>query len=100
MRAQVPADSENMRSEMSTRTPFVLNGWLILVTGLLVICLGGSGGLYSLLVAAPLFIFANGFMFIKALWQREYQLAILYIVVVAGAAVLCYAIGAPGKIGG
>jgi uncharacterized membrane protein SirB2 len=98
-----PADSDPMPSEMSTRTPVVLNGCVLLVTGLVLFCLRESTGFESVLVlmVAPLvFILANGFMVVKALRRREYHLAILYFLFVAGAVAFFNSIEGPAKFGG
>lgn len=67
------------------------------------VCLQGSRGHERLLVllAAPLvLLLANGFMVVRALLRREYDLALWYFLVVVGAAALFTAIEVPGKIGG
>ncbi|HEX8659790.1 MAG TPA: hypothetical protein VF690_19765 [Hymenobacter sp.] len=97
------ADSDPLPSEMSTRTPVVLNGCVLLVTGLVLFCLRESTGFESLVVlmaALLVFILANGFMVVKALRRREYHLAILYFLFVVGAVAFFSSINGPTKIGG
>jgi len=84
-----PTDSDPVRSEMSTRTPVVLNGWLVAFTVLLMVCVDGFGGL---VMGGQLCYLANGFMFFKALRRREYQLALLYFLVAASVAALCFSL--------
>ena len=77
--------SSTGKEEMSTRTPLVLNGWLLLLIAVLLFI----DGLF--IFFAPLIIaVANGFMFFKALWRKEYQLAILYFIITAVAIAIDY----------
>ncbi|GAB3870158.1 hypothetical protein GCM10028824_18420 [Hymenobacter segetis] len=75
---------------MTVRTLVVLNGWLVALTGLLMVCLGGLAGL---VLTAQLFVYANGFLGFKALWRRAYSLALLYFLVAGIVAALYYALG-------
>lgn len=53
----------------------------------------------GLILSALLVLVANGFMFVKALWNREYKLAIIYFVIAFGAILLFACIHPSGKIG-
>lgn len=84
---------------MSSRTPFVLNSLLLLpIIGLLTHFTGWST-VMGLILSALLVLVANGFMFVKALWNREYKLAIIYFVIAFGAILLFACIHPSGKIG-
>ena len=82
---------------MSTRTLFILNGGLLLFFGALFLELN-NGVFWAFGFWAGYFlrsaIAANGLLLFKALWRREYSLALQYGVVVVGAvAFLVFASG-------
>lgn len=96
---QLPSDESiapiiEERKGMSISSLLKLNGCVLLIVILSSFFFtGGWGAILGIILGALLFVIANGFMFFKALWRREYLIAILYLILAAGAALFYSSIG-------
>ena len=103
-----PTAAQPKPRDMSVRTFFRLNGGflLVLVFAALYVYANDNdseafwGFILGTGLVSVLAVVANGFLFFKALWRREYLLALGYLVVVVGAVMVITALPAPRKIGG
>ncbi|WP_139255038.1 hypothetical protein [Hymenobacter psychrophilus] len=85
---------------MSSRTPFILNFLLTVpVIGLSILFDDRWGALLGVMISSLLVIVANTFMCAKAIWKREYVLAIIYFVIAFSVTMFFTSIKF-GKIGG
>jgi uncharacterized membrane protein len=101
--APAPTTTQPKPQAMSVHTFFLLNGGLLLVSGALYLLMDSSAFWEIVVSFAGVLLLgfvANGFLFFKALWRREYLLAIGYLLVVVGAVVLFSALPTYSKTGG
>lgn len=91
---QKPTNFGKLRPALPVRTIVAVNGLLVLLTGIMMICFGTLSSLegssvYGLAYGTFLSLGVNGFMCFKALWQHEYRVAILFLLVGVGTVLLC-----------